>query len=77
MDMLFYVSLMLIIMSGAYIFEFVYSVLVHSGGVHGGHYYAFIRPTLSDQWYDYDHPVKYLSWVCLYACYNYLFMGEF
>ena len=27
------------------------SVLVHSGGVHGGHYYAFIRPTLSDQWY--------------------------
>ena len=28
------------------------SVLVHSGGVHGGHYYAFIRPTLSDQWYS-------------------------
>lgn len=30
----------------------VCSVLVHSGGVHGGHYYAFIRPTLSDQWYE-------------------------
>lgn len=29
----------------------VFSVLVHSGGVHGGHYYAFIRPILSDQWY--------------------------
>lgn len=29
------------------------SVLVHSGGVHGGHYYAYIRPTLSDQWYAY------------------------
>ncbi|KAK9185454.1 hypothetical protein WN943_025810 [Citrus x changshan-huyou] len=29
----------------------LHSVLVHSGGVHGGHYYAFIRPTLSDQWY--------------------------
>ncbi|KAK8657507.1 hypothetical protein V6N13_035738 [Hibiscus sabdariffa] len=27
----------------------LHSVLVHSG-VHGGHYYAFIRPTLSDQW---------------------------
>jgi hypothetical protein len=27
-----------------------FSVLVHSGGVHGGHYYAFIRPALSDQW---------------------------
>lgn len=31
--------------------HFLCSVLVHSGGVHGGHYYAFIRPTLSDQWY--------------------------
>ena len=31
--------------------DYSYSVLVHSGGVHGGHYYAFIRPTLSDQWY--------------------------
>ncbi|XP_039146207.1 ubiquitin carboxyl-terminal hydrolase 12-like isoform X2 [Dioscorea cayenensis subsp. rotundata] len=27
----------------------LHSVLVHSGGVHGGHYYAFIRPTLSEQ----------------------------
>ncbi|KAL0426633.1 UNVERIFIED_CONTAM: Ubiquitin carboxyl-terminal hydrolase 12 [Sesamum latifolium] len=31
-----------------------FCVLVHSGGVHGGHYYAFIRPTLSDQWYKFD-----------------------
>lgn len=23
----------------------LFSVLVHAGGVHGGHYYAFIRPT--------------------------------
>ncbi|OEL33203.1 Ubiquitin carboxyl-terminal hydrolase 12, partial [Dichanthelium oligosanthes] len=27
----------------------LHSVLVHSGGVHGGHYYAFIRPALSEQ----------------------------
>lgn len=26
-------------------------ILVHSGGLHAGHYYSFIRPTLSDQWY--------------------------
>eukprot|EP01018_Ginkgo_biloba_P006093 Gb_02821 [translate_table: standard] len=32
----------------------LHSVLVHSGGVHGGHYYALIRPTLSDQWYKFD-----------------------
>ncbi|KAL0322105.1 UNVERIFIED_CONTAM: Ubiquitin carboxyl-terminal hydrolase 12 [Sesamum calycinum] len=33
---------------------FAFSVLVHSGGVHGGHYYAYIRPTLSDQWLKFD-----------------------
>ncbi|XP_052200114.1 ubiquitin C-terminal hydrolase 12-like isoform X1 [Diospyros lotus] len=32
----------------------LHGVLVHSGGVHGGHYYAFIRPTLSDQWFKFD-----------------------
>ncbi|XVE75807.1 hypothetical protein DITRI_Ditri12bG0121700 [Diplodiscus trichospermus] len=32
----------------------LHSVLVHSGGVHGGHYYAFIRPALSDQWYKFE-----------------------
>ncbi|KAK4757395.1 hypothetical protein SAY87_018696 [Trapa incisa] len=32
----------------------LHSVLVHSGGIHGGHYYAFIRPTLSDQWFKFD-----------------------
>ncbi|KAI4995948.1 hypothetical protein ZWY2020_040450, partial [Hordeum vulgare] len=32
----------------------LHSVLVHSGGVHGGHYYAFIRPTLANQWYKFD-----------------------
>lgn len=31
----------------------LHSVLVHSGGVHGGHYYAFIRPD-GKQWYKYD-----------------------
>ncbi|XVE61338.1 hypothetical protein DITRI_Ditri06bG0031400 [Diplodiscus trichospermus] len=32
----------------------LHSVLVHSGGLHGGHYYAFIRPTLSEQWYKFE-----------------------
>ncbi|XP_062207010.1 ubiquitin C-terminal hydrolase 13-like isoform X2 [Phragmites australis] len=32
----------------------LHSVLVHSGGVNGGHYYAFIRPTLQDLWYKFD-----------------------
>ncbi|CAA6658468.1 unnamed protein product [Spirodela intermedia] len=32
----------------------LHSVLVHSGGVHGGHYYAFIRPMLCDKWFKFD-----------------------
>jgi len=31
----------------------LHSVLVHSGGVHGGHYYAFIRPD-KETWYRFD-----------------------
>ena len=31
----------------------LHSVLVHSGGVHGGHYYAFIRPD-GKQWLKFD-----------------------
>ena len=33
----------------------LHSVLVHSGGVNGGHYYAFIRPTLrGEDWFKFD-----------------------
>ena len=47
-------------------FDVVCSVLVHSGGVHGGHYYAFIRPTLSDQWYGlYSQILHILSFICV------------
>ncbi|CAI9094723.1 OLC1v1030510C1 [Oldenlandia corymbosa var. corymbosa] len=35
----------------------LHSVLVHSGGVRGGHYYAFIRPSLSDQWYKFNDDI--------------------
>jgi len=31
----------------------LHSVLVHSGGPHGGHYFAFIRPS-GDKWYKFD-----------------------
>jgi len=32
----------------------LYGVLVHSGDVHGGHYYAFIRPTTELQFFRFD-----------------------
>ena len=30
------------------------SVLVHSGGVNGGHYCAFIKPAREDSWFKFD-----------------------
>ncbi|KAL0031727.1 hypothetical protein WJX79_003396 [Trebouxia sp. C0005] len=36
----------------------LHSVLVHSGGVHGGHYYAYIRPA-SKQWLKFDDEKVY------------------
>ncbi|KAI3847192.1 hypothetical protein MKX03_033299 [Papaver bracteatum] len=32
----------------------LHGILVHSGGGHGGHYYAFIRPTVSEQWFKFN-----------------------
>jgi ubiquitin C-terminal hydrolase len=32
----------------------LYGVLVHSGDVSGGHYYAFLRPTTGKQWIRFD-----------------------
>jgi ubiquitin carboxyl-terminal hydrolase 7 len=32
----------------------LHSVLVHSGGVNGGHYYAYIRPDLRGKWFKFD-----------------------
>eukprot|EP00003_Mantamonas_plastica_P012326 TRINITY_DN2224_c0_g1_i30.p1 TRINITY_DN2224_c0_g1~~TRINITY_DN2224_c0_g1_i30.p1 ORF type:complete len:1001 (-),score=396.75 TRINITY_DN2224_c0_g1_i30:177-3179(-) len=32
----------------------LHGVLVHSGDVHGGHYYAFLRPTADNQWFKFD-----------------------
>jgi hypothetical protein len=32
----------------------LHGVLVHSGDVHGGHYYAFIRPSTKPEWFKFD-----------------------
>lgn len=39
----------LLTLAGAFI-----RVLVHSGDVHGGHYYAYVRPTTKTQWFKFD-----------------------
>ena len=35
----------------------LYSVLVHSGGVHSGHYYAYARPGGGTDWYKFDDTI--------------------
>ena len=32
----------------------LHSVLVHSGTIHGGHYYAYVRPTPAADWFRFD-----------------------
>ncbi|KAI3863559.1 hypothetical protein MKW92_011884 [Papaver armeniacum] len=32
----------------------LHAVLVHRGGGNGGHYYVYIRPTLSEQWFKFN-----------------------
>ncbi|OQR88705.1 ubiquitin carboxyl-terminal hydrolase 5 [Thraustotheca clavata] len=32
----------------------LHSILVHSGDVHGGHYYVYVRPRLDKDWYKFD-----------------------
>jgi len=36
-------------------------VLIHSGGVNGGHYYSYLRTTTSDKWYKFDDESVTLS----------------
>ena len=32
----------------------LYSVLVHNGDVHHGHYYSYQKPSTNDSWYKFD-----------------------
>lgn len=54
---------------------FACSVLVHSGGVHGGHYYAYIRPTLSDQWFVLYLFAVYESYLFVFYAFWHVFRG--
>ena len=32
----------------------IHSIIVHSGGVRAGHYYAYVRPEMNDKWYNFN-----------------------
>ena len=54
----------------------LYAVLIHRGGVSGGHYFAFIRDLETQQWYRFDDttvrrvflnmifPLLYFRFIC-------------
>lgn len=32
----------------------LHSILVHRGSINSGHYFAFIKPTMEDRWYEFN-----------------------
>ena len=66
--------------TGPYVYE-LFSVLVHSGGAAGGHYYAYIKDIASDTWFTFNDAtvscespfsaiVCFLRKRCLYPCFE-------
>ncbi len=50
----FYISIYKLIQKCEFIIYFLlykYSVLVHSGDVHGGHYFALLKPEKDGKWF--------------------------
>ena len=46
---------------GDFVYE-LYSIMIHSGGAYGGHYYAYIKSFEDGKWYNFnDSTVKELS----------------
>lgn len=49
------------IMQGEFVYE-LYSIMIHSGGAYGGHYYAYIKSFEDGKWYNFnDSSVTELS----------------
>lgn len=49
---------------GDFVYE-LYAILVHSGGAHAGHYYAYIKDSADNQWYKFNdvmvHRISFLE----------------
>lgn len=55
---------------GDYVYE-LYAILIHSGGAHAGHYYAFIKDSADNQWYKFNdvmvHKISFLEIVSTFG----------
>ena len=48
--------------NGPNVYE-LYSVMIHSGGAQGGHYYSYIKSFEDNRWYCFnDHTVSKIRW---------------
>ena len=46
---------------GEFVYE-LYAILIHNGGAFGGHYFAYIKSTLKDEWHNFnDSSVKAIT----------------
>lgn len=43
--------------SGVRNFYHLHAILIHRGGVGAGHYFAFIRPSLEDKWFEFNDSI--------------------
>jgi ubiquitin carboxyl-terminal hydrolase 47 len=43
---------------GQFVYE-LFSILIHSGGAHAGHYYAYIKDSANNQWYKFNDVMVY------------------
>lgn len=41
---------------GPYVYE-LYSIMIHSGGALGGHYYSYIKSFENNRWYCFDDSI--------------------
>jgi ubiquitin carboxyl-terminal hydrolase 47 len=55
---------------GEYVYE-LYSIMIHSGGAMGGHYYAYIKNFMTNRWYNFnDSSVKEIDESDIYKVYG-------
>ena len=55
---------------GQYVYE-LYAILIHHGGAHAGHYYAYIKDNGNNEWYKFNdvmvHRISFLEIVSIFG----------
>lgn len=55
---------------GPFVYE-LFSILIHSGGAHAGHYYAYIKDSANNEWYKFNdvmvHRISFLEIIATFG----------